>query len=456
MKPHFTLNLGVRYEFQTVPVEKYDQITNLRDPFAAERTVGNPLWDNPSLWNIAPRIGFAWDPLGDGRTSIRGGVGLFYETIGMKVVTTQIFSGPPYSIDINPLPSQLPGLFPNVDAVFDQLAAGGVVSHAVDPHLENPRVGKWMLSIQREITPQNVVTLAYTGSRGVHLVSRFEYARPQAIQLADGRWYYPPEVRGIIQPKWPRNEWYSTGSSSNYHGLQVGYQRRLSHGLRAGAAYTFSKSLDTSSAHWAGEAGDTRVMSPWAIDLDYGFSNFDVRHNLVVDFGYDLPFGEGQTGFSGALTRGWQLAGIVQLISGFPFTVTSDRRLTHPDIVAGGRPDLVTGASNNPVLGGPDQYFDVNAFAPQQRGFYGTLGRNTVIGPGLANVDLSILKNFPMFSGHKLQVRAEVFNLLNRANFSQPAANVFNQNGVRVAGAGRISSTSTTARQIQLALRYDF
>jgi hypothetical protein len=290
----------------------------------------------------------------------------------------------------------------------------------------------------------------------VHLVSRFEFTRPQAVKLDDGRWFYPPDAP-IINPKWARNEWYSTGSSSNYHALQVSLQRRLSAGLRAGVAYTYGKSTDTSSAHWAGEAGTTQIMSPWDIRLDRALSNFDVRQNLIVDFGYDLPFGRSLTGVRGALLGGWSLAGIVQATDGFPNTITSDRRLTHPLIFAGGRPDLIPGQSNNPVLGGPDQYFDVNAFAPQQRGFYGTLGRNTLIGPGLFTVDLSMLKNFGIWSGHRVQFRVEAFNLFNRANFSQPATtNVFNQQGARVPGAGQIRSTSTTARQIQLALRYEF
>jgi hypothetical protein len=373
----------------------------------------------------------------------------------MKIISTQIFSGPPFSIDINPLPTQLPGLCCNVDAVYNQLVAGPVVSHAVDPHPTNPSTGKWMMSIQREILPQTVVSAAYAGSRGVHLVSRFEYTRPRAIQLEDGRWFYPPGGE-IMNPRWARNEWYSTGSSSNYHSMQLGLQRRTSGGLRAGVAYTWAKSTDTSSAHWAGEAGSTGIMTPNDIKLDEAFSNFDVRHNVIVDFGYDLPFGRDATGMRGMLVGGWQFSGIVQAMSGFPSSITSDRRITHPLIFAGGRPDLVEGASNNPVLGGPDVYFDVMAFVPQQRGFYGTLGRNTLIGPGLLTVDLSVLKNFPVWTGHKIQFRTEVFNLLNRANFSQPSTNLFNQNGARVAGAGRISSTSTTARQIQLALRYEF
>lgn len=455
VRPNVTLNLGVRYEFQTVPYEKWGRLSNLRSPSDEAYTQGGPLWDNPSTKNISPRLGFVWDPFGDGRTSIRGGAGLFWEHIGMKVVTTPIFSGPPYSSNINPLPGDLPGMFPNVDAILDRLVEGATIAHAVDPHLQNPRTGKWNLSVQRELWPQTMLAVAYTGSRGAHLVSRFEYTRPQPVLLDDGRWFYPPGG-AIMNPKFARLEWYTTKSRSNYHGMQVGLQRRVTDGLRAGVAYTWSKSIDTSSANWAGEAGATTILTPFDIELDLGLSNFDVRHNLIVDFGYELPFGQTLSGFSGALLKGWQVMGIFQAMSGFPATITSDRRLTHPLIFFGGRPDLVAGASNNPVLGGPDEYFDVTAFTPQQRGFHGTLGRNTLIGPGLLNLDLSLLKDFALRSDHKVQFRAEVFNVLNRANFSQPATNVFNNQGNRVAGAGRISSTSTTARQIQVALRYQF
>jgi hypothetical protein len=174
-------------------------------------------------------------------------------------------------------------------------------------------------------------------------------------------------------------------------------------------------------------------------------------------FSYELPWGRNLTGVRGALAGGWQVSGIVTAMGGVPFTVSSNAALTHPlDRGGAPRPDLVPGGDHNPILGGTEQYFDPTQFVPQQRGFLGNLGRNTLVGPGLARVDLSAIKQWSLGGGRSVQVRAEAFNITNRANFALPSATLFNANGARLAAAGRITRTVTSARQGQLAVRFGF
>ncbi|MBI4483877.1 MAG: hypothetical protein HY652_13445 [Acidobacteria bacterium] len=156
--------------------------------------------------------------------------------------------------------------------------------------------------------------------------------------------------------------------------------------------------------------------------------------------------------------RGWQVSGILNLATGNPLSPGANTRVVHALLREQNvRPDLSPGASANPVLGGPDKYFDASGFALPQPGFFGNLGRNTLIGPGLAMLDFSIIKNF-FLKGEtqRLQFRSEFFNLLNRANFGSPESVVFDSRGRRLGSVGRINKTVTTSRQIQFALRYEF
>jgi hypothetical protein len=315
---------------------------------------------------------------------------------------------------------------------------------------------QWNLSVQQMLASNLVAEVAYSGARGVHLGGRKDYAIP-IPQRVNGVTYYPPELTDILNPSFSRLEWYDTSASSAYHALKVNVAKRYSSGLHFQAAYTWSKAMDTQSATLGGELGSATLMDSWDPRRDWAVADFHVEHVFTGNFSYELPWGANSQGLAAALARGWQLSGILSATSGTPFTVSSQPTLTHA-LVRGGasRPDLIPGGDNNPVLGGPDQYFDANQFVPQQPGFHGTLGRNTLVGPGLMQVDASAIKNLPIGGSRKIQFRAEVFNLLNRANFGLPARSLFNTRGARVGGVGRITTTATSARQIQLALRFEF
>ena len=198
------------------------------------------------------------------------------------------------------------------------------------------------------------------------------------------------------------------------------------------------------------------AQDPEDLRRDRGLSSFDVRHTLVTNFTYDLP-GSQLAGALGKAIGGWQVGGIFLVNTGEPITaLTGFSRSRSQNRILADRPNLRAGASNNPVLGGPDRYFDSSAFELPLPGFYGNLGRNTLIGPRFVNVDLSLVKITPIGERFKIEFRAEFFNLLNRANFGLPSLAVFNANGTVRGAAGRISETTTTSRQIQFGLKLYF
>ena len=243
-----------------------------------------------------------------------------------------------------------------------------------------------------------------------------------------------------------------------YQGLQMDFVQRLSQGLRAKASYTYSKAIDEASVTFTTQGrGDTNIAQDSEnLRAERGLSVFDSRHTLTTNFTYDLP-GSGFSGLPGKLMGGWQLGSIITANSGEPITAqTGFRRSRSQSRSVADRPNLRTGASNNPVLGGPDRYYDPNAFELPPPGFYGNLGRNTMIGPGFVNVDMSLVKITSVGERFTTEFRAEFFNVFNHANFWLPSVTVFNSNGTVRGAAGRITRTAATSRQIQFGLKLSF
>jgi hypothetical protein len=199
---------------------------------------------------------------------------------------------------------------------------------------------------------------------------------------------------------------------------------------------------------------------------DRGLSAFDARHNVTFNATWDLPFARSSKGLAAALLKGWQINNITTVRSGHPFTVelgfNRSGNLNTTSFSRHERPDLKPGCSNNPILGGPDRYWDINCFQLQPANTRGNLGRNTLIGPGLVAVDLSLVKSFELGGDKSLQVRIESFNLPNHPNFAVPSGRVA-FTGVAADGSpivaptwGRITSTVTTSRQVQLGVKLAF
>jgi len=468
VRPGLTLSLGLRYEFITVPTEVNGKISNLRTVNDKALTIGDPWHVNPSLRNFAPRIGLAWDPFGDGKTAVRAGFGLFYDEILPKYY---FFSGslnPPFTtrttISTPRFPDVLstPGFDPN--RILAQL-------QTINFDIQSPYIMQYNLNVQRHLPGEIDLTVAYAGSRGNHLL-RLGETDLAPWTFVNGVKVYD-RTRGRLNPNFSAILQRSTDAQSFYNSLQVSAVKRLSRGVRAQVSYTFSRSIDDSSGINSQDFDNVvQYVSDWYDrTIDRGLSAFHVKHNLTFNWTWNLPFGNSLTGVARGLLKGWQLNNITVIRSGTPFTVRLgggfDRagNLNNVNFAAHQRPNLKPGASNNPILGGPDRYWDINAFdlpAPNTRG---TLGRNTLIGPGSVGVDFSLAKSFKLTERSAVQFRTEVFNLPNHPNFAVPSGRVA-FTGTRVVNGvetpvldpnwGRITSTVTTSRQIQFALKLTF
>ncbi len=318
---------------------------------------------------------------------------------------------------------------------------------------------QYNLTIQREFASGTVLTISYAGSRGNHLVRLIDDNQAVPIRLQDGRFFFPPGLPRR-NPAFSKIHFRPADGQSFYNSMQIKINRRFSSGLQFQASYTLSKSIDDAATGIGATDYIYRgsIANPYDRKSERGLSNFDIRNNLVLNWTYELPLGRDLRGSIGQLARGWRLSSIVSIASGspFPLRLAFDRaRSLALDLTQ--RPDLVPGRNSNPIRpGNPDQYFDPTAFALPEAGFYGNLGRNTTIGPGLASVDFAAVKSFYISEQKSIQFRAELFNLFNRANFAIPSVlDVFDSSG-RVASAGRITETETTSRQIQFALKFIF
>jgi hypothetical protein len=225
--------------------------------------------------------------------------------------------------------------------------------------------------------------------------------------------------------------------------------------LQTQVSYTLSKSEDTGASAIGGNDYDNEGGGSRYLFLkEKGLSPFDIRHSLVMSVNWSLPFGRNGGGAATALVRNWSVGTLIRVRSGDPFSVSTGglERGSQPD--APDYPDLCPGADPNPVQGGADQYFDPTAFCLQPAGFIGNAPRNSVIGPGFATVDLMISRALQLGGERSFQIRFEVFNILNRANFGFPAADIFNPDGTYRPEAGQITTTVGTPRQIQLGAKF--
>jgi hypothetical protein len=287
-------------------------------------------------------------------------------------------------------------------------------------------------------------------------------AAPCPSDLATGTIYYPKGAPLANPALANTTTWISSGVSS-YNALTVDVQRRFTRGLQLRGVYTFAKNLDDGTA-WNSSVGANApgfVMFPSDPRLDWGPANTDVRHVAVINAAYELPIGHGRSFFSNVrgvtdkLVGGWILSGIQTFQSGFPFTPQLGFNPTNNgDSRNPIRPSWNPGFSGNVIAGSVIQYFNPAAFTVPTAGTYGNVGRNSLVGPGLATLDFSLLKNTSLSERFHLQFRAEFFNLLNRANFGTPNAVVFTSASVTPSPtAGVITSTATTSRQIQFGLK---
>ena len=455
LNSRLTMNLGVRYEFITTPREVEDRVASFRNPpYDVTPTVGYPLFRNPSLKNIAPRLGFAWDVRGNGKTAVRGGAGQFFEPILANIYRTFGNRTPPFFAQANltnpTFPRAVAGALPTSQQRLDLLQWD----------LKNPYMLQYNLTVQHELLPNFSVMVGYVGSRGIHLFRNVEWNQSVPIVQPDGSYFFPAG-NARRSPVWNSVRMRLTDGNSWYNSLVASATKRFSHGLQFQGSYTLGRSYDEASISAGSQDFNNGFQPRYAYDRhdNYGLSDFDVRHNFTFNYSWVLPIGADATGATRLLVSGWQLSGIVTLRSGVPFTpvLSFDRALARPRSGgAGQRPSWAPGYDpTKATLGGPDQYFDPNAFVLPAAGTFGNVARNALIGPGYAVWNSALFKNVDLGARRRLQIRAEVFNILNRANFSLPAATVFSASG-RVENAGEITDIVGTARQIQLGVKIEF
>jgi hypothetical protein len=463
---NLTLNLGLRYERNTVPTEARDRVANLRDPLTdAVPTVGGDLVSDSNLDNIAPRVGFAWVPFQNGRTVVRAGGGLFYHQAGYGYFFRTLMYSPPFA-GFGALPAPPVGppfvAFPRIPPQFFPAN----IAFPTQFDLETPYVAQYNLSVQRELPADLVLTVAYVGSRGHHLgrVTEINTFRPREV---NGEPFFVPGPR--VNPSWVGLNVIDTNGRSWYDSFQLNLEKRFSRGYQFQASYSYGDCEDDSPPLLRDvESAPSIVMDVDNPDRDRGRCNSDIEHNFTLHYTWELPFGRKASGLKKKWLAGWQLSGVTSLRSGSPFTVENgfDRARTGkigPFLTD--RPDLVPGAGDI-IQGGPVQYFDPSAFVLQPAGFYGNAPRNFLEGPSLQNWDVSIIKNTPLGDRLDLQLRLDVFNLFNHTNFSVPtgpgrlaflgATPGPGAEGIPNPVAGRIFKTVTPARQLQLAAKLSF
>jgi Carboxypeptidase regulatory-like domain/TonB-dependent Receptor Plug Domain/TonB dependent receptor len=462
LQKNLTVNLGLRYEMATVPTEAQNRISNLRNLTDAVPHVGAPFFSNPTLRNFEPRVGFGWNPRG-GKTLMRAGFGIFdvlplpYEFQSSFQLAVPFVS----SIFANTLQ---PGMFPTgAFQAFGSQSNFGLGSF-YEFHPKRNYVMQWNLGIARELTSTLSLTIGYVGSRGVHLPYRVDNIDMVLPALTPTGYVFPPTATSTtLNPNFGRINSILWQASSFYHALQADVAKRVSHGVELQGAYTWGKSIDTLSATAADDAFPNGLFNQLFFDqrTTRGPSDFNVAQTLVLSFTWELPSADRSSRALTWAASGWQLGGLYKASSGQPFTpilggdpagMKLDETSELPNRLTGPGCDTLT----NP--GDPNHYIKTQCLAFPGVNKWGNLGRNTLIGPGVSKLDVSVFKNNRMrriSENFNAQFRAEFFNVLNRANFASPTdhSTVYDQNGNPVTSAGLITSTQTTSRQIQFALK---
>ena len=423
--------------------------------------IGPMLKDNPSLLNFSPRLGIAWTPYGSRSFVLRAGFGIYYNQLLEYMVDLQKNSAPFYkrAVRVNFDSSTT---FPDAAA-----AAAGLTfntpfqAEILDyQNMTTPRVLRYNLALEKELAGGWSLQASYVGARGNHLFRGYEAnLYPVPITQADGSLFFPPDV-GPINPAFGAIAITSSDAQSFYNALQLSASRSFSRGISLRGNYTYSKSMDDASTFSSGSSTASSRQYPLMRTLDRALSDYDIRHRFVINYFYDLPIGEGHrwlnSGVLSYIFGGWRLGGIMRFRSGTPFHPQINFR-TLGFLFSANRPSLRPGRSNNPVLGGPERYFDPSAFNIPPPGTLGNVGRNTIIGPRVFNLDVSLQKEFLLDSKRRLEFRAEFFNLPNHTNFAAPGgASTDVTSGAASGTAGRITRTATPSRQIQFALRLTF
>jgi hypothetical protein len=498
MRSNLTLNLGLRYEMSTVPTETAGKLANLRNITDATPHLGDPFFNNPTLKNLEPRVGFAWDPFNNGKTAIRGGVGMFdvlpllYQFILLTNQASPFFQ---YTIIKDPFG------FCECSAPFFSLGgksdfpANRLRTTFVEPNPKRNYVMQWNLNVQQQLTPTLSAMVAYVGSRGIHQPFRVDDANLALPTKTQFGYLWPVDAQ-ILNDNFGSIRGMFYNGHSYFNALETQVAKRMSHGVQMQGTFTWGKSMDTSSATVAGDSFGNSISSLHYFDprLSRALSDFNVGRTLVINGTWELPRPKSTSQLAQNFLGGWQLGLIFTASDGVPVTPTwgtgDDPALTQsgddwafPNRLGG------PGCKSLVNTGNPNGYIKVDCFAiptvsdqafwqancfhnpddptiapfPQCFNLRGNAGRNIINGPGVTELDFSVFKNNyikKISERFNIQFRAEIFNILNHANFAPPTTptntDIFNSSGDLQATAGVLTKTTTTAREIQFAIKVIF
>jgi hypothetical protein len=462
--PRLTLTLGLRWDifmdwrminqgaFSLVPGAHSTYIPRAPTGILYDHDSNYPYrttWVNPS-----PRLGFAYDLFGNGKTSIRGGYGISYDPLigqlanqaaqpfGFDLNTTNV--GPisdPYR-RLSSVPFNQPIDLNNPTFSLPISMAGSFIGKVVTPYAQNLN-----LTVEQEVAPQTMVQASYVGTLTRHEAN--ERQQNPAVYIPGHSTTLNTDQRRVYAPTFGDITGWATDGNASYHALQLRATRNFHRGLTVDFAYSFAKAIDESSRGDA--ANNWSLQNPFDRRSNRGLGDYQVGRRLVGSWVWELPWFRQKT-FLSKIVGGWRLSGIASIQDGMPFTVTSgkDNSLTG---VNADRPNVLGNAAlstDRPKAQVLAAYFDTSKFVPNLPGQYGNLGRNTFIGPGLANIDLSLGKRFAITERQHLEFRCDAFNAFNRANFSNPNSNLSSaQSFAQITSAG-------AGRNLQLALRYEF
>jgi hypothetical protein len=519
LRQNFTLNLGLRYQFDGVPFEEGGNLSNLfanPDTSLASYTLtivgpgtGRQMYNN-DFSNIEPRFGLSWDPYRDGKTAIRGGYGIFHDRI-FDILFGSARSNPPFqqvffkNFSSPSTPETTPFGTAQPAVTFTTGSFAGPLT-LLDPNTRMPASQNWNFGIQHELGRDFVLELDYVGSHATRVVRVLDAVPPDPVLVQqavaacvaaggcapgdpqgvissgvlytglfdlNGNPIAPPSIRETALQSagfFPPTNITRTNADSKYNSLQAKVAKRMSYGLQLGAAYTWAHATDNSNDPVSPEAGagSFPVDSRNPNVIARGNSDNDIRHRVVVNFTYEFPFGSGKSylshGVPGKLLEGLQISGIVSAQTGHPYTILTDKdngrngvaSFSWPDVM--GNPFANSGpriTANGVVTGASN----LAAFTPETTflGHLGDEGRNQFYGPRYTNADVTLMKNVGLTERVKLQIRSEFFNLFNHPQFKQPGYLIQQPSTLGLSTQTLTRSDGTTsARQIQLALKLIF
>lgn len=462
LRPNLTLTLGVRHEFNdgwnSPQGMAANFVYNANGVLQTQPVVGKSVYSvNNAKFMIGPRAGLAWAPFANSHTAIHAGYGLYYEQMDYMGACCDSVPNGAFNNRVAVTSTAFPVLF----AVGQTLPGAKIGPNGVQPDLKMPAVFQYNLRVDQALASNTLFSVGYVGERAYHLLSTTD-ANTAYPTIVNGQPYFAPKSPKM-NPALSNARYQVSSGYSNYNALQVDLTQRFSHGIQFRANYAYAKSLDNHSASFLSNAGTgaaVTYMDPFDARRDYGPSNFDITNRFAGNFSYELPLGKGKRvlngarGVSNALFGGWQVNAIVTSQTGFPFTPlvgfnqSADGDTRNPDRVS-----VNPNFSGSVIEGKPGQWFNPAAFLLPAAGTFGNAGRDILRAPGLLSVDGSMFKTFRFGERMRLQFRAEFFNPLNHTNLNLPVITTFTSSGAYSSSAGVITSTSTTSRQLQFALK---